>query len=107
LKTTNGGGLVSINPVINSLPKAFTLYQNYPNPFNPTTVIKFQVPSSRFVKLTLFDILGREIAALVNEQLQPGAYEVKWDASNYPSGVYYYKLTSGDYTETKKLILIK
>jgi hypothetical protein len=59
------------------------------------------------VLLVIYDILGREVAALVNQQLKPGTYEVDWDAANYPSGVYYYKLTAGDFTETKKMVLVK
>jgi photosystem II stability/assembly factor-like uncharacterized protein len=118
LKTTNGGitGFVNLN---NEIPGRFSLHQNYPNPFNPTTKIKFQIPLSRavsegrgmFAKLIIYDILGREIAVLVNQQLQPGSYEVLWSAtggaSNYPSGVYYYKITADDYSETKKMVLIK
>jgi len=71
------------------------------------TNIKFQIPDLSYVKLIILDILGREVETLVNEQLNPGTYEVGWDASNYPSGVYYYKLAAADYTETKKMILIK
>jgi hypothetical protein len=94
------------------------LFQNYPNPFNPVTKIKYQIPLSRgvsagrgvFTKLIIYDILGREIATLVNEQLKPGTYEVEWSAtgggSNYPSGVYFYKLITNDFSETKKMVLI-
>lgn len=115
LKTTNGGVTGFIN-IGNELPEKFFLYQNYPNPFNPSTKIKFEVPTPSLtlsgakgllVKLTVFDVLGREIAVLVNEQMKPGTYEVEWDGSNYPSGVYFYKLIAGDYSETKKMVLIK
>ena len=120
LKTTNGG-ITSVSGSQNQTPGEFSLYQNYPNPFNPTTKIKFDVPSdSRFrgndnVTLMIFDILGREIAVLVNEQLSPGTYEVEWDGSNCTSGVYFYKLvvsgaeplTAGNYSETRKMILLK
>ncbi len=85
----------------------YSLEQNYPNPFNPMTNVKFQMPNTAFVKLIVFDILGREVSALVNEQLNAGTYEVQWDASAYPSGIYFYKLTAGEYSETKKMILIK
>jgi CubicO group peptidase (beta-lactamase class C family) len=98
------------------IPQTFQLYQNYPNPFNPVTKIKFGLPSfppftkggpGGFVTLTICDLLGREIETLVNEQLKPGTYEVAWGASTYTSGVYFYKLTAGDYTESKKMMLIK
>jgi hypothetical protein len=110
-KTTTGGS-IGIKPISNELPSEFRLYQNYPNPFNPTTKIKFSIPPvgngrDRSVKVIIFDVLGREFATLVNEQLQPGTYETEWDAANYSSGVYYYKLIVGNYTETKKMVLIK
>jgi len=104
--------ITGIEPQAGNTPQSFALYQNYPNPFNPKTMIKFSIPSNvksemSNVKLIIFDVLGREIIILVNESLNPGEYEVEWDASNYPSGVYYYKLTSGNYFETRKMILIK
>ena len=83
------------------------MLQNYPNPFNPTTNIRFELPNSGSVKLVVFDALGREVATLVNEKLTPGTYEVDWNGSEYPSGTYFYKLTAGDYVETKKMILVK
>lgn len=92
----------------------FSIEQNYPNPFNPTTKIRFSIPKTshsvgegQMVKLVVYDILGREIATLVNETLTPGTYEVEWDGSNYASGVYYYQIKSADFTETRKLILVK
>jgi hypothetical protein len=109
---------VLLNPIVqgtvsgNNVPSEFKLYQNYPNPFNPVTKIRFDIPSNvkrekSNVKLVIFDVTGREIAVLVNQQIETGSYEVEWNASNYPSGVYFYKLTAGDYTETKKMILLK
>jgi hypothetical protein len=95
------------------LPNEYLLYQNYPNPFNPSTKIKFDLPvrvGERYIfhlQLKIYDVLGKEIAVLVNQQFQPGIYEVEWDASNYPSGVYFYKLKIDDFTETKKMVLIK
>jgi hypothetical protein len=116
-KTTNAGGLLtSVNTNSGSLPKNFVLFQNNPNPFNPVTKFKFDLPASPlyergdkggFITLRIFDILGREVAVLVNEQYKPGTYEVEWDASYFPSGIYYYKLETGDYSETKKMILVK
>lgn len=94
------------------VPDKFSLSQNYPNPFNPATNIKFSVPQKAFVTISIYNILGEEITKLVNEEFLPGTYETTWDASNYPSGVYYYKLTISSeqvtkYTETKKMVLIK
>lgn len=109
----NNGFIIGINQTSNEIPVNFNLYQNYPNPFNPDTKIKFEVPNSPFeggkgnVKLIIYDIRGKEIAALVNRQLQPGTYEIDWNASDYPSGVYFYKLTASAYSQTKKMVLIK
>ena len=101
-----------IQKISSDVPKKFTLFQNYPNPFNPTTKIKFEIPSNvksetSNVKIIIYDIMGNEVATLVNDKLLPGTYEVEWDASNYASGVYYYKLQAGDFSETRKMVLIK
>jgi hypothetical protein len=99
--------LNGVQPVLSEIPDKFALYQNYPNPFNPVTSLKFEVPVLTSVKIYLHDILGRELETIVNEQLQPGTYEVKWDGSNYPSGVYFYTFQANNYKETRKLMLIK
>jgi hypothetical protein len=103
--------IVGLQPVSLEVLSEFSLFQNYPNPFNPTTKIKFSIPPSKGARgmtlLIIYDILGREIATLVNEQLKPGTYEVEWDGSNYTSGVYFYKLITQDYSETKKMVLVK
>ncbi len=107
--------LSEISPINNSIPVSFSLYQNYPNPFNPTTKIKFDIPLSRGVPegrgvlthMTIYDLLGREVATLVNENLLPGIYEAEWNASNYPSGVYFYKLQTETFNITKRMVLIK
>lgn len=99
--------LDGINPMSNHIPEKFSLNQNYPNPFNPSSKIEFQISKLSEVKLTVFDVSGREVNVLVNEQLNPGIYKVEWDGTNYSSGVYYYKLTAGDFTETKKMVLLK
>ncbi len=91
----------------NSVPDKFTLSQNYPNPFNPSTKIKFTVPSKSNVSLVIYNILGKEVASLVNKELTPGNYEVQWDAANYPSGDYFYRMKTNGFTETKKMILVK
>ncbi len=119
MKTTNGGN-VFVNSITNNIPDKFSLYQNYPNPFNPTTKIKFDIgdfPLRRGVggmtSLKIYDLIGKEIATLVNEQLNPGTYEVTFDArqpglgSNLPSGVYFYQLRTDNFLQTKKLILLK
>ncbi|NWG28045.1 MAG: TIGR03790 family protein [Ignavibacteriaceae bacterium] len=100
-------GKVSDSFTLNQVPNKFELYQNYPNPFNPVTTIKYDIIKSKDVKLAVYDILGREVATLVNEQQQPGSYEVKFDASNVSSGIYFYQLKAGDFIDTKKMILIK
>ncbi|MCX6165629.1 MAG: YCF48-related protein [Ignavibacteriae bacterium] len=106
LKTTNGGN-VFVKKVSKEIPTSFMLYQNYPNPFNPNTIIRFQIKDLRFVTLKVYDILGKEIITLVNEKQSPGVYEVTFDGSMLPSGVYFYKLSSVDFSEVKKMILIK
>jgi hypothetical protein len=89
------------------IPLVYLLEQNYPNPFNPTTKIRYDLPRYEFVNLSVYDVLGREVETLVNEKLYPGSYEVEWNASSYPSGVYFYKLISGNYVQTKKMMLLK
>ncbi|HUI31182.1 MAG TPA: T9SS type A sorting domain-containing protein [Candidatus Acidoferrales bacterium] len=81
--------------------------QNYPNPFNPTTRIEFALPKSELTKLTIYDLLGREVQTLIDRELQAGYYDVNFDASRFTSGVYLYRIQSGNFTETKKLLLLK
>jgi hypothetical protein len=107
LKTTNGGSLVGVQPVSNEIPQQYGLHQNYPNPFNPVTNIKFDITSKGIVKLTVFDIQGLEILTLLNQELQAGSYKVDWNASGYPSGIYFYKLETEQFNQTKKMMLIK
>ena len=102
------------------IPTEFFLSQNYPNPFNPTTSIEFSLPSQgrggqpasglagvRSVTLKIYDLLGREVAILVNENLAPGAYKSEWDGSGFPSGLYFYRLSTNGFVQTKKLILLR
>ncbi|MBK8984225.1 MAG: SBBP repeat-containing protein [Ignavibacteria bacterium] len=98
---------IGVTSISSEIPESFSLYQNYPNPFNPSTNIKFSIPKSIYVSLTVFDILGREIATLVNRHLQMGNYEADWNAGNYPGGIYFYTLSSGEFSETRKMTLIK
>jgi hypothetical protein len=103
LKTTDGGGaFIGISSNHNSTPSEFRLFQNYPNPFNPATKITFALPESGNVNLVVFDLLGKEVEVLVNEHLPSGNFEVNWDASNYPSGTYFYRLSTNNFTEAKK-----
>ena len=85
----------------------FYLYQNYPNPFNSSTYISFHLPSENFVSLKIYDILGRNVAVLISEEMQSGDHTIVWDATGLPSGTYFYSLQSGNYTEVKKLVLLK
>jgi hypothetical protein len=88
-------------------PKEFSLAQNYPNPFNPSTSIKYSIIIRQFVVLKVFDILGKEIATLVNEEKAVGTYELSWNAAILPSGVYFYKIQAGDFVQTRKMILLR
>ncbi len=88
-------------------PISFSLYQNYPNPFNPATTIQFDISKTSFVSLKIYNLLGQEVATLVNENKNPGKYEINFDASTLPSGVYFYRLTSIEYISTKKLLLMR
>ncbi len=102
--------LVGITNNGTAVPGKFALYQNYPNPFNPETKIKFDVPRSGTntgIKLAVYDIIGRQVTQLVNSQLKPGSYEVVWNAGSYASGIYFYKITYGNYSDVKKMILVK
>ncbi len=101
---------VAVSNQNNEVPREFSLSQNFPNPFNPSTMIKFRVPgNSNYVTLKVYNVLGKEVASLVNEALNAGEYEIEWNASSQPSGVYFYKLTNNDgsFSETKKMILVK
>nr|MBC8485232.1 T9SS type A sorting domain-containing protein [Bacteroidota bacterium] len=101
------------------VPEKYCLYQNYPNPFNPSTKIMFDLPKNSFVKLTVFDILGKEVVTLVNERLNAGSYEIDWEtnqnvSSTLSSGIYFYsiavqsdKIKTGDFYKTKKMLLLK
>lgn len=102
----NGSPTV-INNENNRVPSEFSLEQNYPNPFNPVTHFRYRIAKTGFVSVAVFDILGRKVETLVNGPLNAGTYEAEWNASGYSSGIYYYKLVSGDFSETRKMILLK
>lgn len=108
IKTTNGGGSpIGINTISTEVPGEYSLEQNYPNPFNPVTNIEFSIQSPQFVTIQIYNSLGAEIKTLVNEQLAAGIYRADWDASAYASGIYFYTMKSGEYSNTKRMILIK
>ena len=104
-KTINS--TIGVETISNEIPKEYSLSQNYPNPFNPITKIKFSLPKSSYVFLKVFDVSGKEIEILVNKNLSAGIYETEWDGSNYSSGVYFYRLKTGDYIVTKRMVLLK
>jgi hypothetical protein len=102
--TVTGGTGVEDNA---PLPRDYSLSQNYPNPFNPSTAISYQLPAKSFVSLKVFDMLGREVATLVNEVKTAGTYSTTWNASGFGSGIYFCKMQAGSFSETKKLVLMK
>ncbi|VAX20249.1 hypothetical protein MNBD_IGNAVI01-761 [hydrothermal vent metagenome] len=108
---TNADGIVTSLLYSSKIPETFSLYQNYPNPFNPSTTIKYSLPAGRQafqnVTLRVYDILGKEVATLVNETQQPGNYEIKFNAGDLPSGIYLYKINIGNHIATRKMMLLK
>jgi hypothetical protein len=119
VRTINDGGIGPWSEIYNfkilltgvedeqQLPTKFALMQNYPNPFNPTTVIKYQLPISSYVTIKVFDLLGREVAVLATEKKELGNHEVVWNADKYPSGIYIYRLSFRNFTESHKMLLVK
>jgi hypothetical protein len=111
--STGSGGtmtamcLVGIEPVSNEIPEVFSLMQNYPNPFNPVTTIKYGIPKTSNVILRIYDVLGNEVRTLINEKKSPGVYSESFNSENLSSGVYFYKIEAGDFTDVKKMLLVK
>ncbi|MBE2227981.1 MAG: T9SS type A sorting domain-containing protein [Ignavibacteria bacterium] len=103
----SGGNAIGIEPISGSVPENYSLSQNYPNPFNPTTNIKLQIPKAGNVKLTVFDVTGKEVAVLVNENLSAGEYKVDFNAHGLTSGVYFYRIESAGFIDVKKMMLVK
>ena len=89
------------------IPRFFQLYQNYPNPFNPNTFIKYQIPEFSLVTIIIYDMLGNEMATLVNKEKPAGRYKVEFNATGLPSGIYFYRMQVGSFIETKKMVLMK
>lgn len=102
-----GSGVIGIEPISGEIPVNYMLSQNYPNPFNPATKIRFSVPNSEFVQIKLYDILGREVSVILSQNLKAGTYEADFNAGSLTSGTYFYRMTAGNYTETRKMALVK
>lgn len=107
LRTNTGGVVTNISKINNETPNNYSLRQNYPNPFNPITKIQFDVMKAENIKITVFDVTGKELQVIVNERMQPGIYEVEWSGDKYASGIYFYRMKAGNYVETRKMILMK
>ena len=103
----NQGGVISIEENREMLSTGYILKQNYPNPFNPTTSISYQLPVPSSVELSIYNLLGQQVATLVYGKQLAGRYIIEWDASNYSSGIYFYQLETDDFLSTKKCILLK
>lgn len=101
------GSATDINDNLSQTPSQFVLNQNFPNPFNPSTTINFSIPTSEFVTLKVYDVLGKEVGTLVNEENPAGSYEVEFNAADLSTGIYFYKLHAGSFIETKKMVLIQ
>src|SRR5690606_24349418 len=101
------GTLTGVTPVSGNIPDRFTLSQNYPNPFNPTTKIRFEIPKQNFVSLKIYDMSGKQVASLVNSIKTSGSYEVEFNGSSLASGTYFYRLEAGEFSEVRKMVLIK
>ena len=102
-----GKSRISEEETVTAIPEHFALKQNYPNPFNPVTTIQYDLPMNSFVTLKVYDVLGKEVATLYNDEQSAGFQSVEFDASNLPSGMYFYRLTAGTFTEIKKMLLLK
>jgi hypothetical protein len=107
IRIVEGTGVIGIEQNGTEVPEGFRLFQNYPNPFNPETVFSFDIDKNGFTELKIYDVLGNEIKALLSEDLKAGSYKIRFNASGYSSGVYFYSLSSGNYNQTKKMIILK
>jgi hypothetical protein len=101
------GDITEVPDAVDGVPAEFALEQNYPNPFNPATTVKFQIPNSEMVNISIYDISGRKVAEVMNTQLEAGYYSVNFNASVLPSGVYLYRITAGTFNDVKKMTLLK
>ena len=99
--------IISVEPVTSELPLDLSLSHNYPNPFNPTTTIASELPRTSSVSLCVYDVLGREVATLLNDEKSTGTYTLQWDASGVSSGVYFYRMRAGDFVQTRRMMVVK
>jgi hypothetical protein len=97
----------NLNEITNKIPSEFSLQQNYPNPFNPSTKVKYEIPERSFVTLKVYDVLGKEVATLVNDEKPAGVFEFEFNGAGLTSGIYFYKLQVGDFVETRKMVLLR
>ena len=104
---SGGGAKWASDNLNNEVPKEFALLGNRPNPFNPSTEIRFDIPTATFVSLRVYDVMGREVAALVDRQVDAGSHRATWIASGQPSGLYLYRLVAGDFVDTRRMVLLK
>ncbi len=102
-----GINVIGIEPVTGIVPKTFNLSQNYPNPFNPVTNINVDIPKNSIVKVAVYDMLGKEVDVLVDQQLTAGSYKIDWNASRFASGIYFYRIITSEFTDIKKMVLVK
>jgi hypothetical protein len=102
-----GNLLTSVNEKPAVIPETFALLQNYPNPFNPSTAIQYNIPQAESVVLKVYNMLGQEVQTLVNEVQNPGSYTVRFNASRLASGVYFYRLTAGEYVKIRSMLFVK
>jgi hypothetical protein len=107
MNTVISNNPIGIEPISTITPGKFSLEQNYPNPFNPETNIMFSIPERSFVKIKIFDVTGKQVELLLNENINAGTYEVKWNASMKPSGIYFYRIEAGNFSKTRKMSVIK
>jgi hypothetical protein len=107
MKIISSNTAVGVQTKNSAIPDEFILDQNYPNPFNPSTIIQFSLPKQSFVTLRIYDVLGKEINVLLNDELQPGEYKVKFDAEYLSSGIYFYKLKSKEFNQVRKMMLVR
>ncbi|RPI16207.1 MAG: T9SS C-terminal target domain-containing protein [Ignavibacteriae bacterium] len=99
--------MLSVKPISENIPNEFQLYQNYPNPFNPSTEIKFSIPNDVHVNIRIYNLTGEEVLTLLDEDKTTGYYSIIFEGSNFASGVYFYKLEAGSFSDVKKMVLIK
>ena len=107
LRIVKLGATVNVDERTSEIPQKFSLEQNYPNPFNPSTKISYSIPQKSFVTIKVFDLLGSEISQLINEEKETGRYELDFNAVDLSSGVYFYKIEVGDFSEIKKMVLLR